>query len=68
MQLDLFIDVRIVSLLSGMGNWRWRGTSLNMPLAALIARIMLEGLLYILLVCKLFDKKRESQVLCCRNP
>ena len=28
-----------------------------MPLAALIARIMLEGLLYILLVCKLFDKR-----------
>ena len=58
MHLDLFIDVCMVSLLSGMGNWRWRGTSLNMPFAALIARIMMDGLLYIMLVCKLFDKKR----------
>ena len=58
MKLDLFIDVCIISLLSGVGNWRWRGTSLNMPLAALIARIMMDGLLYIMLVGKLFDKKR----------
>ena len=58
MKLVLFIGVCIISLLSGGGNWRWRGTSLNMPLAALIARIMMDRLLYILLVGKFFDKKR----------
>ena len=44
-----------ISLFSGLGNWRWRGTSLNMLRANLIARILVDRLHYILLASKLFD-------------